>query len=238
VRRGCVGCAAYRTIDDQYLGTSYRHKVPWVGPIRAPSTSDWRPFFHVRELHTALSAHVALAVWTKSTFVVQFSGGMLTKRRGTGKAILPVAVTMDTNPRLSIGALSELATVNIETIRYYERIGVLPKPPRSPGGHRLYGGEHRQRLIFIRRSRELGFSLGQVRVLLELAGGRRKPCGKVKSITEHHIADIRRKFRDLKRLERILTGMVAKCRGGDVPDCPILDALTGEVSDPWRSNSA
>src|SRR5262245_7597479 len=132
---------------------------------------------------------------------------------------------MITHLRLTIGALSRRTGANIETIRYYERIGILPKPPRSTGGHRLYTNEHRQRLVFIRRARELGFSLDQVRVLLGLAGGRRTTCAKVKSLTEQHIADIRQRMKDLKRLERLLCDMVAQCRGDEVPDCPILEAL-------------
>jgi MerR family transcriptional regulator, mercuric resistance operon regulatory protein len=100
---------------------------------------------------------------------------------------------MNTIPRLTIGALSERTEVNVETIRYFERIGILPKPPRSAGGHRLCAKEHKQRLIFIRRSRALGFSLRQVRFLLGLSGGRRLTCAKVKSITEQHITEIRRR---------------------------------------------
>lgn len=133
---------------------------------------------------------------------------------------------MNTNPRLSIGSLSERTAVNIETIRYYERIGILPKPPRSNGGHRLYSHEHQQRLIFIRRSRELGFSLDQVRELLGLSGGRRLTCAKVKHISEQHIADIRQRVKDLRRLERVLSDMAAQCRGDEVLECPILQALT------------
>jgi MerR family transcriptional regulator, mercuric resistance operon regulatory protein len=132
---------------------------------------------------------------------------------------------MHTNPRLTIGALSEQTEVNIETIRYYERIGILPNPPRSAGGHRLYADEHTRRLVFIRRSRELGFSLEQVRELLGLSSGRRMVCAKVKTITEQHLADIRRRVRDLQRLERVLSAMAAQCRGDEFTDCPILEAL-------------
>ena len=129
------------------------------------------------------------------------------------------------NPRLTIGALSERTEVHIETIRYYERIGILPKPPRSAGGHRLYAEEYQRRLVFVRRARELGFSLEEVRALLQLTGGRRNACAAVKSITEKHIADIRQRVRELNRLERALSTMVNQCRGGDTLDCPILDAL-------------
>jgi len=132
---------------------------------------------------------------------------------------------MTTYPRLTIGVISARTAVNIDTIRYYERIGILPKPPRSAGGHRLYSNEHKQRLVFIRQARELGFSLGQVRELLALKGGRRITCAKVKTITEQHIADVRRRLKELERLESVLSDLVAQCPGADMPDCPILDAL-------------
>jgi MerR family transcriptional regulator, mercuric resistance operon regulatory protein len=143
---------------------------------------------------------------------------------------------MSVNSQLTIGALSERTQVNIETIRYYERIGILPKPPRSGGGHRLYAGEHTQRLVFIRRARELGFSLDQVRVLLGLAGGRRLTCVKVKSITEQHIADIRRRVKELKRMEQVLSAMVAQCRGDETLDCAILGSLALGVREAKRDD--
>jgi MerR family mercuric resistance operon transcriptional regulator len=126
---------------------------------------------------------------------------------------------------IAIGALSERTGVNIETIRYYERIGLLPAPPRSAGRHRLYGEPHRQRLVFIRRARELGFSLDEVRALLGLGGGHDMSCGEVRTLTQHHIAATRDKVRDLKRLERTLSDLAAQCKADKVPDCPILDAL-------------
>ena len=132
---------------------------------------------------------------------------------------------MNTNPRLTIGALSKRTVVSVETIRYYERSGILPKPPRTAGGHRLFADEHKQRLVFVRRARELGFSLNEVRALLGLTGGRRVTCAKVKSITEQHIADIRKRVKDLKRFECALGEMIERCPGDEKPDCPILDAL-------------
>ena len=80
-------------------------------------------------------------------------------------------------------------------------------------------------MIFTRRSRELGFSLGQVRVLLGLASGRRMTCAKVKTLTEAHVADIRQKVKALERLERVLKVLAARCPGDEMSDCPILDAL-------------
>ena len=132
---------------------------------------------------------------------------------------------MSTYQRLTIGGLSKRTSVSTETIRYYEHIGILPKPARSSGGHRLYAHDHTQRLVFIRRARELGFSLHEVRALLGLTGGRRMTCAKAKSITEQHIADVRRQVKDLERIERVLSEMVAQCRGDERPNCPILDAF-------------
>ncbi len=125
-----------------------------------------------------------------------------------------------------IGTLSAATGVNIETIRYYEKIGLIPAPPRTEGRQRVYDGTHLKRLTFIRRSRELGFSLDEIRALLGLLRGGDLSCAEVKTMTEQHVTDIRRKVKDLKKLERVLTELTAKCRGNTVPDCPILDALS------------
>ena len=126
---------------------------------------------------------------------------------------------------LTIGALSEGAGVNIETIRYYERIGLLPAPPRSQGGHRLYGSGHRKRLAFIRRGRELGFTLDEIRNLLGLVEGG-YTCGEVRDAALTHLKDIRSKIADLRRMERTLAGTAARCEGGAAPECPIVDVLS------------
>ncbi|HSY86506.1 MAG TPA: helix-turn-helix domain-containing protein, partial [Verrucomicrobiae bacterium] len=125
----------------------------------------------------------------------------------------------------TIGALSKRTGVNIETIRFYERVGILPKAPRSAGGHRIYNQGHLMRLGFVRRSRELGFSLDEVRGLLQLVDGGRYTCAEVKAVTLDHLADIRRKIADLRRLEQTLAEVAGKCRGGKVPDCPVIEAL-------------
>jgi MerR family mercuric resistance operon transcriptional regulator len=138
---------------------------------------------------------------------------------------MPPAVTRSRPNRLTIGKLSEQTGVNVETIRYYERIGLVPAPPRSQGRHRLYDDLHRRRLAFIRRSRALGFSLNDTRDLLGLARGHDLICAEVKALTEQHIADIRGKIRDLRKLDKILSELAGKCKGTTVPDCPILDAL-------------
>ena len=127
-------------------------------------------------------------------------------------------------PAMRIGALSRQTGVNIETIRYYERIGIMPKPDRSAGGSRLYDLEQLKRLSFVRRSRELGFSLEDIRRLLGLADGGR-PCGEVKAITDNHLAGIRRKIRDLQRLEKTLMAVSSRCDGDEAPECPVIEAL-------------
>jgi MerR family mercuric resistance operon transcriptional regulator len=133
---------------------------------------------------------------------------------------------MITRMRLvTIGKLAEATGVNLETIRYYERIGLMPRPARTGGGYRSYEPEHVSRLNFIRRSRELGFTLDEVRGLLRLVGGHRYTCGQIHEITVRHAGEIRGKIADLRRLERVLTAMAAQCEGGQVPECPIVDAL-------------
>lgn len=127
--------------------------------------------------------------------------------------------------RLTIGVLSRRTGCNIETIRYYERIGVMPAPPRTEGGHRSYAEEHLKRLTFIRRGRELGFVLDEVRGLLRLVDGGAYTCGEVLALAREHMRAIRAKIQDLQRLERTLADNASQCDGGTVPDCPIVDAL-------------
>lgn len=128
--------------------------------------------------------------------------------------------------RLQIGGLSAATGVNIETIRYYEKIGLMPAPPRNEGRQRVYDESHLKRLTFIRRGRELGFSLHQIRELLGLVRGHDLTCADVKTMTDAHVTDIRRKVKDLKKLERVLTQLSAQCGGDAVPECPILEALS------------
>jgi MerR family mercuric resistance operon transcriptional regulator len=144
-------------------------------------------------------------------------------------------ITVPRGSALTIGALSKRTGVNIETIRFYERVGILPKAPRSAGGHRIYSQDQLMRLGFVRRSRELGFSLDEVRGLLQLVDGGRYTCAEVKAITVDHLADIRRKIADLRRLERTLAEVAAKCSGGKVPDCPVIEALSNSRT-KWSVN--
>jgi MerR family mercuric resistance operon transcriptional regulator len=126
---------------------------------------------------------------------------------------------------LSIGSLSQRSGVNIETIRYYEKIGVMPKPERSAGGYRTYGPEHVKRLHFVRRGRELGFALDELRGLLRLVDGHAYTCAQVHALTIEHLKDIRQKIADLKKLERVMLDMAAGCSRDQIPECPVIDAL-------------
>ena len=126
---------------------------------------------------------------------------------------------------LAIGQLSRLSGVNIETVRYYERIKMMPPPPRTASGRRVYDSTHVRILAFIRRSRELGFSLEEIRALMRLGGPDKATCRDVRAIAAHHLEDIRAKLNDLKKLERLLAKTVAKCSGKIAPECPVLDIL-------------
>lgn len=126
---------------------------------------------------------------------------------------------------LRIGMLSKRTGCNIETIRYYERIGLLPKTPRTEGGYRLYRVDHLKRLNFIRRARELGFSLDEVRTLLQLADHADKSCQHVRDLAATHLEDVQVKLADLKMMQRVLKAMIAHCADGTLPDCPLIEAL-------------
>lgn len=128
---------------------------------------------------------------------------------------------------IAIGDLSRRTGVNIETIRYYEKINVLPPPPRTASGRRVYGPAEGRVLAFIRRARELGFTVEEIRGLLGLFNCG-YTCGEVQELTVRHLADVRQKIGDLRRIERILRMASEQCAGGTVPQCPIIDALFGE----------
>lgn len=126
----------------------------------------------------------------------------------------------------SIGELGQFTGCQVVTIRYYEKIGILPEPSRSAGGHRIYGTAHRDRLAFIRKARDLGFTLDTVRSLLSLSerpDG--EPCADVDQIATHHLADVRHKIASLKSLETTLVRLLGVCSHTTVEECSILDAL-------------
>jgi MerR family transcriptional regulator, mercuric resistance operon regulatory protein len=124
-----------------------------------------------------------------------------------------------------IGTLSRRTGVNIETIRYYERSGLLPEPARTAAGYRAYGSADAERLQFIRRARDLGFSIEEVRRLCGLADRKSRSCRAVQAIAREHLADVRAKIVDLRRMEKVLAGMVAECERGTMPECPLLETL-------------
>lgn len=121
--------------------------------------------------------------------------------------------------------LARRSGCNLETIRYYEKIGMMPEPPRTASGYRVYDEQHVARLRFILRGRELGFSIEELRGLLDLVDGGTQTCAEVKERTERHLGEVRAKIADLKRIEKVLATTAAQCSGERVPECPVLDAL-------------
>ncbi|WP_331374839.1 MerR family transcriptional regulator [Sinorhizobium chiapasense] len=117
---------------------------------------------------------------------------------------------------------------NLETVRYYEKVGLLPEPPRTAAGYRSYDTWHERRLRFVLRARELGFSLDEIRELLRLADERDRPCAEARDVAAVHLADVRAKIADLKRMERVLKDVVAECGSGTRPECPLIETLFGE----------
>ncbi len=139
-----------------------------------------------------------------------------------------------TSGNLGIGDLARATGTKVETVRYYERTGLLPAPPRTDGNYRAYGQDHLARLSFIRRARGLGFSIEQVKALLGLADQRDRSCEAVDVIAREHLAAVERKLADLTSLRRELTALLGQCRHGTVAECRIIEALaptTAELPD-------
>ena len=130
---------------------------------------------------------------------------------------------------LTRGDLARVTGCNIETIRYYEKAGLLPDPPRTGAGYRVYSPAHVRRLRFILRARELGFSMEDIRGLLGLGDGAAPTCAEVRDRTERHLADVRAKIADLRRIETVLSETASRCSGAEVPECPVLDAISGNA---------
>jgi DNA-binding transcriptional MerR regulator len=137
-----------------------------------------------------------------------------------------------------IGDLARETDTRVETIRWYEKAGLLPQPARSSGNYRVYGQAELGRLSFIRRARDLGFSLDQVRALLELASNKEGACDSVHENARTHIAAIDRKITDLSALRQELSKMSAACERGRVAECRILDVLAPAVSSIGRDRAA
>lgn len=126
----------------------------------------------------------------------------------------------------SIGVLSKVTNTKVVTIRYYEKIGILPEPPRTRGNFRVYSAEHKDRLGFIRRCRDLGFSLEQVRELLDLSLQKNQDCSKVDKVAVQHLSAIERKIKDLNCLAEELRRINLSCKGGrKIENCRIIEAL-------------
>lgn len=127
---------------------------------------------------------------------------------------------------MKIGDIARLTGLKIETVRFYETEGLIPLPARSGGNYRIYDRTHLDRLSFIKRSRDLGFTLDQVRDLLRLADDPRAPCGEVDALTAQHVAEIDRKLADLQALRGELVRRLDCCEGPTIADCRIIEALS------------
>lgn len=127
---------------------------------------------------------------------------------------------------LSIGDLSERTGCPIETIRYYERAGVLRAPPRTASGRRVYGEAHVRQLAFARRARDLGFSLERVRQLMRLADQPEAARSGARAIALAHVEEVRLKIAELQRVAQQLDTILAECAATTGPDCPILTVLS------------
>ena len=125
---------------------------------------------------------------------------------------------------MKIGVVSELTGCNIETIRYYERIGLVAAPPRR-GSYRDYGPSDVDRLRFVRRGRELGFSLEEIGTLLDLAPQDGATCETVQTLAEQHLRNVRAKLADLMRIETALAELAAQCGSRPVNCCPVVESL-------------
>jgi MerR family mercuric resistance operon transcriptional regulator len=126
---------------------------------------------------------------------------------------------------MTIGTLAVASGIKVTTIRYYERIGLMPAPARTAGRHRNYTNDHRRRLLFICRARELEFSVEQIRMLLVLAEPARMSCRDVQNLAAAHLKKLRHKITTLVKLEAMLAGAVAQCSGKPTPPCPVLELL-------------
>lgn len=127
--------------------------------------------------------------------------------------------------RLTIGRLAKATGTKVETVRWYEKVGLIAPPRRTDANYRVYSMGDLARLSFIRRARNLGFSLDQVRALIEISDQRDGDCGTVDALASEHLEEIDRKIADLTALRGELAGVIASCRGGSVANCRILESL-------------
>lgn len=127
---------------------------------------------------------------------------------------------------MRIGELANATETNVETVRHYEKIGILPKPARTSANYRSYGLDHLVRLTFIRRARYLGFSLEVVRELLKLAGDEQQSCEAIAALSLAQVAQIEMKIEDLRALKSELSRIAVSCQQGTVADCKIIETLS------------
>ena len=132
---------------------------------------------------------------------------------------------------LTIGEVARATGTQTETIRYYERIGLLPAPPRTAARYRIYHQSDVNRLAFVKRSRDLGFTIEEVRVLLALAQDVDRNCKEVDAIARRHLTDVEGKIGDLQRLARELRRVIGQCQGGSISECRIIEALAPNRSE-------
>jgi MerR family mercuric resistance operon transcriptional regulator len=125
------------------------------------------------------------------------------------------------------GELAKRTGCNAETIRYYEKIDLMPEPRRSASGYRQYDETHEQRLRFVMRGRELGFVIEDLKSLLSLVDRNAVSCGEVEKLAKVHLRSVRERIDDLKQMERVLNDTVRSCSGKDVPECALIDTLFG-----------
>jgi DNA-binding transcriptional MerR regulator len=126
---------------------------------------------------------------------------------------------------MKIGEIAAATATKVETVRFYEKAGLLPPPARTAGNYRSYGTSHLQRLSFIRRARQLGISLGDVRELLALADDKTQSCEAVDAIANSHLTVIEQKLADLNQMATELRRMIGHCQKGRISECLIIETL-------------
>ena len=126
---------------------------------------------------------------------------------------------------LTIGRLAREGGCKVQTIRYYEQIGLMPEPARTEGNQRRYGPQHAQRLAFIRHARELGFPLEAVRELLSLSDDKDRSCAAADAIAKDHLVAVERRIARLTALKTELERMIEQCRGGSIADCRVIEVV-------------
>ena len=139
---------------------------------------------------------------------------------------------------MNIGQAAKASGVSAKMIRHYESVGLVPSAPRTEAGYRQYGDKELATLRFIRRARDLGFSIEQIRALLGLWQDRRRPSREVKAFAEAHIRELDQKLQELEAMKATLAHLVHCCRGDDRPDCPIIETLADEGGQPMGTTAA